>query len=77
VSDFLLKKDFFPNYAQLFIAERCCTPRVGNLSLVAGQIHTLQDMARRTNFPPTIPFPLLFVMFLQLGNLWIYNQINS
>jgi len=35
----------------------------GNLSLVAAQTHTLQDMAGHINFPQTIPFPLLFVMF--------------
>jgi len=50
----------------------------GNLSLVAGQKQTLQDMTVRTNFPTAIPFPLLFMMLLKLGNLWNYrNQINS
>jgi len=49
-------------------------PGIGNLSPVAGQNQTLQGMAGRTNFPPTIPFPLLL---LNLGNLWNFNQINS
>ena len=44
----------------------------GNLSQ-----QTLQGMAGRTNFPPTIPFPVLFVILLNLGNLWNYNQITS
>jgi len=50
---------------------------VGNLSLVAGQKQALQGMTGRTNFPPTIPFSLLFVMSLKLGNLWNFNQIHS
>jgi len=51
-------------------------PGVGNLSLVMGPKQTLQCMAGRTNFPPTIPFPLLFMMLLKLGNLWNFNQIK-
>jgi len=47
---------------------------VGNLSRVAGQKQTLQRMAGRINFPPSIPVPLLL---LNLGNLWDFNQINS
>ena len=50
------------------------TAGVVNLSLVAGQKQTLQGMASRTNFPPTIPFPLLL---LNLGNLLSFNQIDS
>ena len=53
---------------------RSFIPRVGNLSPVADQKQTQQDMAGRTNFPPTIPLPLLL---LNLGNLWNFNQINS
>jgi len=41
-----------------------------------GPKQTLQRMAGRTNFPPTIPFPLLFMMLLKLGNLWNFNQIK-
>jgi len=41
-------------------------PRVGNLSVVASQKQTLQGMAGRTNFPQTIPFPLLFMMLVNL-----------
>jgi len=44
--------------------------------LVAGQKHALQGMVGHTNFPPTIPFHLLF-MLSKLGNLCIYNKINS
>jgi len=51
-----------------------CKPGVGNLSQVASQKQTLQGMAGRTNFPSTIPFPLLL---LNLGNSWNFNQINS
>jgi len=41
---------------------------VGNLSLVAGQKQILQGMAGRTNFPPRVPFSLLFMMSsLKLG----------
>jgi len=43
---------------------------VGNLSLVAGQKETLQGVASRINFPPTIPFPLLSWC---CWNLWIYG----
>jgi len=46
----------------------------GNLSRVVGQIQTVQSMAGRTNFPPTIPFLLLL---LNLRNSWNFNQINS
>ena len=49
------------------------SPRVGNLSQVAGQKQILQGTVGRTNFPPTLPFPLLS---LNLGNLWNFNQIN-
>jgi len=56
---------------------QCSMPGVGNLSLVAGQKQTLQGMAGRTNFPSTIPFFLLFMMSLKLGNLWNFNQIHS
>jgi len=34
-------------------------------------------MASRTNFPPTIPSPLLLMMLIKLGNLWNFNQIDS
>jgi len=37
----------------------------------------MQGMAGRTNFPPTIPFILLFMMLIKLGYLWNFNQINS
>ena len=40
---------------------------VGNLSLVAGHKRTPQCVAGGTNFPPPIPFPLLF-MLLKRGN---------
>jgi len=30
-----------------------------------------------TNFAPTNPFPWLFMMLVELGNLWNFNQINS
>jgi len=43
-------------------------PGVSNLYLVVGQTQTLQDMAGRTNFQPTIPFILLFMMLTLLGN---------
>jgi len=46
-----------------------CVPVVGDLSRVAGQKQTLQGMARRTNFPRTIPF----YCFINLGNLWNFN----
>jgi len=36
-------------------------PVVGNLSRVAGQKQTLNGMAGRTDFPPTIPFLLLLL----------------
>jgi len=42
---------------------------VGNLSRVAGQKLTLEAQAGCTNFPPTIPFALLFEMSVKLGNL--------
>jgi len=42
-----------------------------------GQKQTLQGMVGCTNFPSTIPFPLLFVMLIKLGNYWNVNQINS
>jgi len=45
-----------------------CRPGVGNLSLVAVQKQSLQGMTGRTNFPPTIPFHLLFMMLLKLGH---------
>jgi len=48
--------------------------RLGTFSRVVGQKQTLQCMAGRNNFPPTIPFLLLL---LDLGNLWNFNQINS
>jgi len=32
-------------------------------------------MAGRTNYPPSIPFPLLFLMLLKPVNLWIFDQI--
>jgi len=32
-------------------------------------------MAGLTNFPPTIPFPSLFMTLLKLGNLWNFDQI--
>jgi len=51
--------------------------RVGNLFLVASQNQSLQGMAGRTYFLPTIPFPLLFMKLKKLGNLWILKQINS
>jgi len=51
-------------------------PGVGNLSRGAGQKQTQQGMAGRSNFPPTIPFPLLFMM-LNFRDLWSFNQINS
>ena len=47
---------------------------IGNLTLATSQKQTLQCMAGRTNYPPTILFPLLL---LNLGNLWNFNQINS
>jgi len=50
---------------------------VNNLSWVAGQTETLQNMAGCTNFPLTIAFPLLFIMLLNLGNLRNFIQINS
>jgi len=43
----------------------------------AGQTETLQDMAGRTNFPPAIPFDLLFMMLIILGNLCYFDQISS
>jgi len=46
---------------------------VGNLSLVAGQKQTMQGMAGRTNFPPTILFPLLL---LNLGNFGILIRLT-
>ena len=48
-----------------------------NFSLVAGLIQTLQCLAGNTNFRPTIPFPLLFMKWIKLGNLWNFNQMNS
>jgi len=39
----------------------CFVIGVSNLSQVAGQKQTLQVMASRTNFPTTIPFPLLLL----------------
>jgi len=54
-----------------------CRTGIGNLSLVTGQTETLQGMWSRFNFPPTIPFHLLFMMLLKLGNVWNFNQINS
>jgi len=61
----------------VFLGHPVClsSPGVGNL--VAGQKQTLQGIAGRNNFPPTTPFPLLFMMLLKLGNLWNFNQINS
>jgi len=32
-------------------------------------------MTGRTSLPPTIPFPLLFMMFIKRGNLWNHNHI--
>jgi len=52
-------------------------PGVDNLSLFAGQKQTLQGMAGRNNFPPTIRFPLLLMMLLKHGNLWNFNQFNT
>jgi len=43
---------------------------VGNLFLVAGQKQNLQGMTGRTSFPPTIPFPLLFMMLIKVWILW-------
>jgi len=62
---------------RLFITEHCSPAGAGNLSLVAGQKHTLQDIAGRTSIPPTNPFPLLFMMLLEFGILWNYNQFSS
>jgi len=47
---------------------------VGNLSLEAGRQETLQGMAGPTNFPPTIRFPLLFVMLLKLRHLTDFSS---
>ena len=54
-----------------------CSPSVpvDNLSLAAGQTQFLHDMAGRSNFPPTIPFILLFMMLIVLANLCHFNQI--
>jgi len=60
------------NLLRLLLTVFPIRPEVGNISLVAGQ-KTLQGLAGRTNFLPTIPFPLLF-MVLKLGNLWNFNQ---
>jgi len=46
-------------------------------SSVASQKQTLQGMAGRFNFPPTIPFPLLFMLLMKLGNFLNYIEINS
>jgi len=43
---------------------------VGNLSRVARQKQTLQGMAGRTNFPPTIPF-LSFCQILRIYGILI------
>jgi len=49
----------------------------GNPSLVVGQKQILQGMAGHINFPLTIPFHMLFIMLVKLGNLWNFDQINS
>jgi len=56
--------------------ERSSKPGVGNLSLVASQKQAVQGMTGCNNIPSTIPFPLLFMMLIKLGNLWNFNQIN-
>jgi len=43
----------------------------GNLSRVAGQKQTLQGLAGRTNFPPAIPFSLLFK---DVGDTWEFMK---
>ena len=54
-----------------------CRAGVGNLSRVAGQKLTPEALAGRTNFPPTIPFSLLYKMSVKLGNLLNFNEIHS
>ena len=54
-----------------------CRTGVGSYFLVAGQKQTLQDMTGRTNFPTEIPFILLYMMLIILGNLLNSNEINS
>jgi len=63
----LVKQGFKSKVAHLYCS---AIAGVGNLFLVAGQKQTLQVMAGRTNFPPTIRFRLLIMMLLKLGNLW-------
>jgi len=65
-----------PRFQGLIIFEISLMQELTTFPLVAGQKHALQGMVGHTNFPPTIPFPLLF-MLLKLGNLCIYNKITS
>jgi len=62
------------NFLQRITACIWTNPGVGNLSRVTDQKLTPQGMASRTNFPSTLPLPLLL---LNLGYLWNFNQINS
>jgi len=50
---------------------------VSNLSLVTGQKHTPQSMVGCTNFSPTIPFHLLFMLLLKLGNLCLISSTHD
>jgi len=62
----------FNNFVEFMgCKESPCRPGVGNLSLDAGQKQTLQGMAGRTNFPPTIrSLCCSWLILLTLGNLW-------
>jgi len=69
-NDFFLDTNANLKDREIFPVEPVSRSEVGNLSLVAGQKYTLQGMLGRTNFRPTVPFPFLFMMLL---NLRIYG----
>jgi len=61
--------NFISRPSQKFFAE--------NSGMLKKLYITLQDLAGRTNFLPTIPFPSLLMKLLILGKLCNFNQIYS